>query len=243
MNLNKIVFLYVEYGAEDENNLVTSAKSIRENVESLLSALTEGKYKYFIGKKKGQEYDLTQAYPLDRLASLKEKYSLLRARKVRWLDMDIDYHKLKQEIAEIHRKEPNAIFDVTAVSKEYIGDIFAIGVIEGIEQICTFKFKAGGPNFDEPWKSLYHELPFRSAQGYDYLNLTTRPIYVKCGESILIRRPPLIISLFSAIALLIVLIGISFIFGPTNWFVLTISGLATIASILSLYYTIFPLRK
>ena len=49
MNLNKIVFLYVEYGAEDENNLVTSAKSIRQNVESFLSALTEGKYKYFIG--------------------------------------------------------------------------------------------------------------------------------------------------------------------------------------------------
>ncbi len=243
-NLSKIVFLYVENRAGSESETSSSARSVRENVESLLASLAyEGKYKYFTGKMKGKEVDLQTVYLPDILASIKQKYSLLKDRKVPWLDKEIDYFNLREELTKIHKEEPEAIFDVSAVSKGYLGDIFAIGVLEGIDQIYTFNLNKGA-NFDEPWKSLYHELVFRKADsnGYDYTNLTKTYIYKICSKSILVRRPRLIVSLIAALALLIALIIVGLVFGPTNWFVLIIGGLATIASIFSLFYTFFPLR-
>lgn len=246
-NLSKIVFLYVENRAGSDNDTSSSARSVRENVESLLSSLAhEGKYKYFTGNMRGTEVDLLQkGYSLDKLASVKEKYALLRARKVSWSDQDIDYFELKDELARIHTTEPDSIFDVTAVSKSYLGDIFAIGVVEGIDNIYTFGLNRS-PNFDKPWESLFHELNFRKPgdkKGYDYVNLTKTYIYDKCTKSILVRQPSLVLSLLVAIALLITLIITSFVFGPTNWLVLIISGVATIASLLSFYFIFFPPRR
>src|SRR5437588_4055824 len=192
-NPSEVVFLGVKN--RPGNDISSSAKLVRENVELLLSSLASGKYKYFTGIKKGNEDDLQKYYPLDRLATISEKYASAKARKVSWSDKEIDYFKLREELARIHKTEPKSIFDVSAVSKSYLGDIFAIGVVEGIDNICTFNLNRG-PNFDKPWESLFHELDFRKPgnKGYDYVNLTKTHIYDKCTKSILIRQPSLVLS-------------------------------------------------
>lgn len=244
-NPSKIVFVRVKNRPRSGNEISVSAKLARENVESLLSSLAyEGKYKYFTGEQKGKEVDLQNKYSAEKVASIKEKYASAKARNVSWLDKDIDYYKLRDELARIHKTEPDSIFDVSAWSKSYLGDIFAIGVVESIDNIYAFKLERR-ENFDEPWKSLFHELEFQSPdnKGYDYANLTKYPIYEKCTKSILIRQPPLILSLLVATALLITLIVTSFVFGSTNWFVLIISFIATLASIFSFGFIFFPTRR
>lgn len=239
-DLNKIVFLSIENGPE--GNMSSPARFVRENVESFLSSLAyEGKYKYFMEDKKVKETDLQTKYSPEELATLKEKYASLKSRRVAWTDNEIDYEKLKEELAGIHKAEPDSIFDVSAVHKSYLGDIFAIGLVEGIHNICTFKLNKK-ENFAEPWKSLFHELEFKKPgdKGYDYVNLTKRHIYVECTKSIFNRQPPLVLSLLIAIILLIALIITSFVFGSTNWLALIISGVATIASVLSLFFLFFP---
>ena len=171
-NLSKIVFLSVENRPGSDTS--SSARQVRENVESLLSSLAyKGKYKYFTGSMRSKEIDLQITYSPDKLASIKEKYASAKARKVPWIEIEIDYFKLREELARIHKTEPDSVFDVSAVSKSYLGDLFAIGVVEGIDNIYTFNLNRSA-NFDEPWKSLFHELEFRNPgnKGYNYVNLT-----------------------------------------------------------------------
>ena len=66
-NPSEVVFLGVKN--RPGNDISSSAKLVRENVELLLSSLASGKYKYFTGIKKGKEDDLQKYYPLDRLAT------------------------------------------------------------------------------------------------------------------------------------------------------------------------------
>lgn len=239
-NPDNIVFLRVKNRPNSGNEISVSAKLVRENVETLLSSLAyEGKYKYFTGGQRGEEVDLQNKYLPEKLASIKEKYASAKARNVTWLSKEIDYYKLRDEFARIHKTEPDSIFDVSAISKSYLGDIFAIGVVEHIDNIYTFKLERR-ENFDEPWKSLFHEL---DGKGYDYVNLTKTPIYEKCTKSILIRKPSLILSLLVATALLITLIVTSFVFGSTNWFVLIVSFIATLASIFSFGFLFVPTRR
>lgn len=243
---SKIVFVHVKDRPRSGREMNVSAKLARDNVQALLSCLAdEGKYKYFAEGQKGKgEIDLKDKYPPEKVASIKEKYASAKNRNVNWLDTEIDYSKLKDELAKIHKAEPNSIFDVSAWSKTYLGDIFAIGVIEGIDNIYTFKL-ASRENFEEPWKSLFHELKLGSFDddGYEYFPLTKNSIYKKCTESILILRPSLVLSLLVAFAVLITLVVTSLVFGPTNWFVLIMSSLATIASIFSLCLIFIQTRR
>lgn len=241
-NLDKIIFIQVENGPEEDDDTSGSAKLVHERVKTLFTKLAdEGKYIDFSTLKSGKEVDLKGIYQLDELAKIKGIYTSLKSRKVDWLDEEVDYYHLQSYLSRIYKNEPTSIFDVSAVGKEYLGDIIAIGVIEGISTIHSFKLYSG-PNFKEPWKSLFPDLVFRKRvkNGYNYVNLTKRPVYVKCSEAIFVRRPPLIISLFIATVLLVTLTVTSLVLGQTNWFIVTISSVATIASILSAIFTFLP---
>lgn len=239
-NISKIVFLQVENRPDSEDDPTISAKTVRQNVESLLSSLADqGKYKYLTGKDKDKEVELRSVYAPDQAASIKQQYYLLKNRKFSCTEDDVDYSKLRERLIKIRKEEPESIFDVSAIRKSYLSDILAMAVVEKIDSVYTIDLNRG-PNFDEPWKSLFHELEFkkRGSNGYKYIQLTTTPIFNNCMKSILILQFPFILSLLIAAALLVTLIITSFIFGSSNWLVLIISSLATIASILSLVYTL-----
>jgi len=239
-NVNKIVFLQVENRPESEDDPNISAKSVRQNVETLLSFLADRcKYKYLTGKDKDKEVDLRTVYPPDQAASIKQLYYMLKTRKFSFTEDDVDYFKLREKLIKIRKEEPESIFDVSAVRKSYLSDILAMAVVEKIDNVYTIDLNRG-PNFDEPWKSLFHELEFkkRGSNGYKYIQLTTTPIFNDCMKSILILQPSFILSLLAAAALIVALIITSLIFGSSNWLALILGSLATIASIFSLVYTL-----
>src|SRR3989442_13301132 len=101
-HISKVVFLQVENrpGSEDDPNI--SARSVRENVETLLSTLAnEGKYRYLTGKDKGKEFDLQITYSPVRLASIKQLYYSLKTRNFSLSEEDVDYSKLREKLVKI----------------------------------------------------------------------------------------------------------------------------------------------
>src|SRR2546423_10299685 len=92
--IEKVVFVYVENGPDEDDNAGISAEDMRERVRGLLNKLAdEGKYKYFTGGKKGEEVDLP--YSSSEVEKYKGIYSALKNRKVPWLTEEVDYYNLR----------------------------------------------------------------------------------------------------------------------------------------------------
>src|SRR5260370_4095479 len=172
---NKIVFLQVENRPNSDDDPNISARSVRESVEALLAALAlQGKYIYLAesDKNKGKEVPLLEKYAPDRAASIKQQYFSLKTRNYSIAEDDIPYSQLIEKLVDIQRNDPGSIIDVSAARKPFLSDILAIAIVAKFNNVYTIDLKRG-PNFAEPWKSLFHELEFkkRSGNGYDYVQL------------------------------------------------------------------------
>jgi hypothetical protein len=164
--------------------------------------------------------------------------------EVNWVHQDIGYLDLRKELSQIRKREPLSILDVTAISKSYLGDILAASIIEGIQNLYTFDLKTK-PNFDKPWTMLFHDLQGDSQDKhlYQYVNIVDTPIFRECSNSILVRTPPLAISLIAATALLLITLVVYFLFGEVNWFIQVTFLASAVAGFLSLYLNFFPPRR
>ena len=249
-NVSKVVFVHIK-GLEHTNSNGSTVKergisaAVLRNVQVLLDSLAlAGEYRYFIGKKSGERVKLQDYYSTEQLATIQNTYKQFLDKEANWSHRDIEYLDLRKELANIYRKERGSIFDVTAINKRYLGDILAAGIIEGLKEIYTFDLKIT-PNFDEPWKMLFHEFLTEKQKGdcYQYVNIVNTPIFRESASSILVRTLPLKISLVIAPILIIILIAINFYYGSTNWAIQTLAIMSTVAGLLSVYYNFFPPRR
>jgi len=206
--------------------------------------LSRGVYIFFVDKRAGEKVDLRNIYPKEKMISLKSTYKQCLDREVDWDSRDINYLELRGELARIRKNEPDSIFDVTAIKKSFIGDIIACCLLEGIHNVYTFDLEYT-PNFDEPWKMLFHELRSDTLEEsfYRYTNIVYTPIFRECSHWILFRTPPMKISLFVVVVLLLTILGVYFYFGEPNWFIQIAYIVSVVASILTLFFALFPPRR
>ena len=244
--IRKVVFLHIkglegEAPSDSERGI---SLAVFLQVQSLLDDLSKGFYRFFAGHKDGNKMiNLQDMYP-GRLNLIKATYKQCLDMKVEWGYRDINYWDLREELARISKEEPGSIFDVTSIRKSHLGDILTCCIIEGIHSLYTFDLKIQ-PNFDEPWTMLFHELRTDNLEKshYRYTNIVDTSIFKACSNSILVRTPPIKISLLVAAVLLLVVLGVYFHFGEVNWFVQLAYIISAIASLLSLYLTFFPPRR
>ncbi len=250
-SVDKVVFLHVKEFGEKSANPSSDDKGISllisRRVQSLLECLSEGMYKFFEGQRQGETVDIQKLYSSEKVTLMKEVYR--RCLEIpRWDYRDVAYFDLKAELVRIKKEEPDSIFDVTAISKKYIGDLLACCLLDGIRNLYTFDSKAQ-PSFDEPWKMLIHELreDISGQKMYDYTNIIDTPIFRDCSKSILVRTPPIKATITVAILLLAILIGSRMYFGGGNGYmqnaITTLEIIAAVAGLLSLYLVFFPPRK
>ncbi len=247
-SVRKVVFLYIRGfggnppGSYDVNKGLSL--SVFRKVQSLLELLSQGTYRYFVGQKTGEMVSLQQLYQPTDYALLKNTYKQCLDADIRWEYTDIDYLNLRDELAQIHKKEPDSMFDVTAIRKSYLGDIVACCIVEGIHSLYTFDLKID-PNFDEPWTMLIHELRTddKEQSRYQYADIVDTPVFKACSKSVLVRTPPIKISLLLAAIFLLVLLVVYFYSGETNRLIQGAFIVAAIASLLSVYFAFFPPRR
>src|SRR5438045_6354305 len=107
-----------------------SATVLQYLITLLGDLATSGEYRFFVGENTGTKIDLRHVYPHDLFIAMQETYKHCLQLKVHWDHRDIAYTDLRKEIAVIASKKSASIVDVSAVSKTFIGDLVAAGVIE-----------------------------------------------------------------------------------------------------------------
>lgn len=243
-DVRNVEFIHVP-GSKDSK---TAGQSVSATVQRLVVTLLEdlaasGKYRHLVGERSGEREDLRQIYSSERLHEIQGIYRRCAELGLNWHNRDVRYQDLRKEIRSIARKKPDSIVDVTAAKKGLLGDVIAAAVIEGLRSLHTFEMKAR-PDFDKPWTMLYHELAARESlpPGYEYVDIIDTPVFDECSRSLLVRRPSLISSVVVALVGLLVMLIAYFTLGEESWLVRSAFAASTVASLLSVVFTLFPPR-
>ncbi|AFZ26384.1 hypothetical protein Cylst_4288 [Cylindrospermum stagnale PCC 7417] len=234
--ITRIVFVQIEDSKIDQVQL----NLLRSNVYDLIRNLSVGLYKYYSGNLKDTLFALDSEYSSDELAKLKAQYLPVLTDNIKWDIERIRYLDLRRNISLLHKKgRANIIFDVTSVSKVYIGDILACCLLENIDTVYTFELLVK-PDFSKPWKLLIHDL--EEGKQYRYLNLVETPIFKESSKDILIRTTPLIISIIGTALFVALTLAATFAFGNNSAITQVISTVGTALGITSFFLIYFPIR-
>lgn len=231
----KIIFVQVEDNQIEQIQL----NLLRTNVYNLLQNLSTGNYKFYTGALKDSVVPLGTEYNANELANLKAKYSFCLSDNIDWKVERIQYLDLRQYISLL-KKNREVIIDVTAVSKVYIGDIFACCLLENVNNLYTFQLLVK-PNFDKPWKTLIHDL--ENPKNYNYTNLVATPIFKESTKSVLIRTTPLFVSIVGTVLFIALALAATSIFGFSSIFAQAMSTVGTVLGIISFFLIYFPVRS
>ncbi len=245
--LNSIVFSILE---ERVNRIVLvqikradgekiSANILRQNIIELIRNLSSGHYRYYTGSKEGTIIDLSGEYNPQQLAEINTKYQQCLSDKIEWEIKRFNYSEMRKCMAELNKQDKHSIFDITPVSKLYIGDIFACCMLEDIQKLYTFNLKIE-PNFSQPWKMLFHHL--EKDKDYDYVNLVETPVFRESTKSILIRTFPLIISIVGTLIFVSLTLAATFILGTNAVITQAINTVGVALGIVSFFLIYFPIR-
>jgi hypothetical protein len=174
------------------------------------------------------------------ISRLKAQYLPCLTDNIKWDFERIKYLELRKFISSLKkRKSEEIILDVTSVTKVYIGDILACCLLDNINEIRTFELLIA-PDFSHPWRMLIHEL--EEGRQYRYLNLVETPIFQESAKAILIRTPPLLISIIGTVVFVALTLAATFILGNNSIVIQAISTASTALGIISFFLIYFPIR-
>lgn len=232
----RIVFVQIEDSKIDQVQL----NLLRANVYDLIKNLSLGFYKYYTGNHKDTLFALDTVYSSSELARLKAQYIPCLTDNIKWDIERIKYLELRKYISSLNKKsDRKIIFDVTSVTKVYIGDILACCLLEDVRELRTFEFLII-PNYEKPWKMLIHEL--EESKQYRHLNLVETPIFKEGANTILIRTTPLLISIIGTVIFVALALVTTFVLGNNSAVTQAISSVGTALGIISFFLIYFPIR-
>lgn len=233
--INRIVFVQITRPGVQQIQINTLCR----NVYDLIYNLSTGIYKYYTGKDQGKEVSLTTKYTDTELSDLKARYKLCLSNDIKWDTESFEYSGMKQAITSLNNREKNSIFDITSVSKSFMGDIIACCLLENIQKLCTFEI-TGKLNFGEPWKMMIHEL--KEGKSFNYINIVQTPVFQERAKQILIRTTPLIICVVSTIACVVLALTTTFILGESHVVSKSMNAIGIALGIVSFFLIFFPVR-
>jgi hypothetical protein len=242
-SVDTIVFIHIRGTSGNASEADLSAVALR-NVQIQMDRLASGEYRYFDTEKAGQTMRLSEVYAPEQLAAFKATYARCLEKEVSWANHQIAYATLRDDLAKLKRDEKDSLFDVTSISKSLLGDVIAASILEGIDSLYTLDLRAR-PNFDEPWRMLLHEGSngVKASTDYAYVNIVDTPVFRACAKSILVRGPRLVFPIAAAIALLGAAVADYTIRGQVTGFIQLTSIASGVASLLSLIFAFWPIRR
>jgi hypothetical protein len=243
MGAERVCFLHVAGLGHTENAnqkvaSVSKSAQIQKLVHILFDALCTGEYLKISGDDRQREKLLEDSTVCEQATSV---YRDCFARIKHWENLDIRYSDLREKLASLALSTPHAVFDITSVSKEVLGDLVTICLVEGIHNLHTFAVR-GELRFNNPKEMLFHALSASSDHRYDYINILGTEVFARCARSILVRRTPLLLAVGLVAVLSMALFAAPFVEGNNAIVSRFISGLSTVAGIVSLVLIFVPLR-
>lgn len=160
-NFNKeVFFVNIFEDINKEKNTLKSTELIIEGIDKQIDFLSRGQY-FYVDKGKTTIKDKIE---IDNFA--KDSYAELKFLK--FTPKVILYDNLESELARIISSNSNVLFDVTALHKDFLIDIYTTLHIMNNNNIFYFKIKKQHRTFDD--NDLIHNLKVRT--DYDYENIS-----------------------------------------------------------------------
>ncbi len=162
-DLSKVVLLGIVKDKGQKGSTETHLQSVKGRIAKQLSLLQKGEYLY-----KDQKSKQWQEKQIDIESHDKIRYTRVAAQHI---DTDtIVYSTLESKIVSfLEGNNYNCIFDVSAISKGYLVDVFVILLSKKVEDIYTFELKLRERTYDE--RELIHNLSIDNGD-YEFVNLT-----------------------------------------------------------------------
>ena len=185
--------------------------------------------------------DLRAIYGEERAKEIAALYRRFRQLPMSFANREIEYSELRAVLAQIAAKKSEALLDITAVKKRYLGDIVSAGLVEGVMGLWTFDLTIEKPDFSQPWKMLIHDLmDDKGAAHFQYTNVLNTETYKACRRLVFVRSPRYRLVAGVTIGLLIIG-GVGFyLLGENSALVKSIlaaSGIASIVSLLLVFWS------
>lgn len=173
---------------------------------------------------------------------VKAFYQPVDGRPVNYRSEEVHYGELRQFLRGVRREGGQHVIDVTGCRKRFFGDLIALGVVDGLENIRTFDLLAP-MNFSEPWKMLLHELAAAPSKSFEYVDILETRIMIDCSRAVVIRAPRLRYASMIALALAIIGVALNAYFGLDSLQAKWVNVLAQFATFAGLCFVFFPPRN
>ncbi|MDQ3011386.1 MAG: hypothetical protein M3X11_11865 [Acidobacteriota bacterium] len=161
--IKEIIYLGITKDKLKESSEEEYLKSVRQRVIDQLTGLKDGKYSYWDKDErrwKDKVVDVSTHY--------RSKYAAIAMMREPQVEVLV-YDKLEAEIKEFLRiKGSDCIFDVSAISKSYLVDVYTLLLSQGASDIYAFELRKR-PDFDE--RDLIHKLSIDEGN-YGYVKMT-----------------------------------------------------------------------
>lgn len=242
-DVRRVVFLHIS-GLADTSGTTQVADGlsgrILGSVQAQLEALAErAEYSFRSGPRSGEHIRLRDVCTEDETIAAQRYYKNCRELPISYSNEELDYGALRTRLRAI-AIERDAFVDVTAISKRYLGDVVAAGLVEGLVGLYTFNL-VSQEDFQNPWRTLIHALERSPERAFEYTNILDTQVYRECAKTVLVRRPRLVWSL-GATAVFFALGGALIALGSSSELTQGVAILSSIASVLSLVFVFVPPR-
>lgn len=157
--ISKINYLGIVKDRGQKLTMDQKLEEIKKNVSEQLALLQEGKYKY-----KNKDVRQWNTKSIDIKNHEKQRYNKIATQRIEFCTLV--YDDIDNEINTFLRLNNNqCIFDVSAISKSYLVDVYNLLLSKGITEVYTFELKFKTRSYDE--KELIHNLS-QDTGDYDY---------------------------------------------------------------------------
>lgn len=187
------------------------------------------------------------AIPLDeRNGSLSAEgvkgfYAPVIGRSVSYDNEEVHYRNLRSYLRTIRRDRRDYLVDVTSCRKRFIGDFVALGLVDDLQGLQTFDVLAR-VDYDEPWRSLLHELTAQRPSNFNYVDLLETRIIRDCARAVGLRAPRFNLAWMLATGLVALGIGLNWWFGLESDTARWVNVVAQFATFAGLLFVFFPPR-
>lgn len=173
---------------------------------------------------------------------VKAFYQPVDGRPINYHGEEVHYGELRQFLKGVRRAGGQHIIDVTGCRKRFLGDLIALGLVDGLEDIRTFDLLVPA-NFKEPWRMLLHELAASPSKAFEYVDILETRIMIDCSRSVVIRAPRLRYASLIAFGLAIIGVVLNAYFGLDSDVAKWVNVLAQFATFAGLCFVFFPPRN
>lgn len=240
-SVTTVAFVHV-YGFPGDTSLNSSSGLARQTLTSVLQGIASLAQRAEYVQADGQVVPLGDHNGSLTSDQVKAFYQPIEGMPVNYRSEEIHYGELRSFLRSARRAGGQHVLDVTGCRKRFFGDLVALGLVDGLQDIRTLDLQSPA-NFQRPWLMLLHELAAGPTKTFEYVDILETRIMIDCSRAVVIRAPRLRYASMIAVALAAIGVALNAYFGLDSIQAKWVNVLAQFATFTGLFFVFFPPRN